>query len=301
MERLKTTGAILALVLAAAVTTGCDAFTRDINPRQYLGKEPEMTILLAEYHGPDSRNTANRVAAELKEKGFKKTYVVADVDEAFLCHGVYKKGFEDEDYKKDRTRLLAIRDAKGNPAFGRPWPSLMPESSPMTLYDATAAPGKYTVQVGAFDLYGRKADAVEYTRQLRRRGYPAYTHHGDIQSLVTLGAFGDDIFDNPYRKMDVSDPARIVSPEVKKLLTEFPRLYWNGHIFTDEEAEQMIVKRKRKYYNRRTGKMEDLVFDLGSMTRTRLVHIPKKRDVYRAQPQPTPPGPTMRPRQPRRW
>ena len=72
MERLRTTGAILALVLAAAVTTGCDAFTRDINPRQYLGKEPEMTILLAEYHGPDARNTANRVAAELTHPGLER-------------------------------------------------------------------------------------------------------------------------------------------------------------------------------------------------------------------------------------
>lgn len=300
MQRLRTTGAILAIVMAATVTTGCDMFTRSITPKQYLGKEPPMTILLAEYHGPDARNTANRLAGELTEKGFKKTYVVADVDEAYLCHGVYD-GFEDNDYLEDRTRLLAVLNTSGNPAFGRPWPSLMPEPAPMTLYDVTAAPGKYTVQVGSFDLYGRKADAVEYTRQLRRRGYPAYTHHGDVQSLVTIGAFGDEIFDNPYRKMDISNPARIVSPDVKRILKEFPRLYWNGHIFTDEEAEQMIVKRKRKRYNRRTGKMEDMVLDLGSVTKTRLVHIPKKRDVHRTQPQPTPPGPIMRPRRPQRW
>lgn len=287
-----------ACLAALAVLAGCNTMWGGIEPASYVGKEPPMTLLLAEYHGPDARNTADRVRDEMIEEGFKKTFVVADNDEAYLCHGLYK-GFDDKSFHADRDRITAVRDRTGRAAFGRPTASPLPETTPPTPYDLTRANGKYTVQVGTFDLYGRKEAANQYAAALRSEGYEAYVYHGPTQSIVTIGAFGDIIFDNPYRRR--TDPPQIISADVKRTLATFPYLNWNGHVFTEDELEKMTVRTKRVVYNTKTRSFEEVYVDtpIGEVAKSKLVHFPDETGMVRAPlapTQPMPPGPMPSPR-----
>ena len=90
----------------------------------------------------------------------------------------------------------------------------------------------YTLQVAAWgdfasgeiplDEIRRRAEA--YARELRTRGYTAYFHHDDDQhlSIVTVGLFD-------YTAIDPQ--SGLFSPEVERLLGEFPQHLVNGEPF----------------------------------------------------------------------
>ena len=229
-------GALLALA-------GCNGIWTGIDPQEYLGQEAPMTLLLAEYIGPDARATAERVRDELHQEGFKRAFVIADDDEAFLCHSLYT-GFDDRDYLPDKEQFAAMHDTSGRTAFGRPLASPLPEPTPLTLHSLLEARGQYTVQVGVFDLYGRKKMANDYADKLRAQGWKAYVYHGDTQSLVTIDAFGREIFDNWARADNPWDPAKIISTDVNRILAAMPYVNWNGHQFTEEEVAEIKITRR---------------------------------------------------------
>lgn len=292
---------VLLATAVASLAAGCNgAFSGPVKPEEYIGKEPPLTLLLAEFRGPQARSLAERACDGLHQRKFPAAYVLADDDEAFLCHSRYS-GLDDSRYGPDVKRIAEIRDREGKSLFGRTWLAPLPELTPPTPYPLTEARGKYTVQVGLFDLYGRKAAAVQVTEELRRKGYEAYTHHDETQSQVTIGAFGDIIFDNPARRFTPNDPPKIVSPDVRKILATFPLLNLNGHTLTRDEAAKIHVTRRG--FNPKTGRYEEAKVDVARYARSQLVHIPRKV-VSPTQPSPpptspTPTGPILRP--PSRW
>lgn len=285
MRNLIGHGRLLAVAIAATMATGlvmagCSTFggrRHDTsNLSRFNGQEPPVTILLAEAHGPRAREEAEATAAELKEKGMDDVFVVADEDEAYLCHGLYD-GITDENYKRDRMRVANIRDRSGKQVFGMAPPSPLPECEPpKSKYDISNADGQYTVMVGNFDAYNRMHDAEQYARKLRNDGWEAWVYHGEIRSHVTIGSFGRDIFDNPQRINNPLNPAVITSSEAKRVLEEFPYLYWNGHQFTEEEVEQLNVESDGpwKVQDPRDKKYYDLGRSYGELVRTKLVAIP---------------------------
>jgi len=282
-------GALLALA-------GCNGIWTGIDPQEYLGQEAPMTLLLAEYIGPDARATAERVRDELHQEGFKRAFVIADDDEAFLCHSLYK-GFDDPKYFPDKEKFAAMRDTSGRTAFGRPWASPLPEPTPPNRYDLLEARGQYTVQVGVFDLYGRKQMATDYAGQLRRQAWKAYVYHGASQSVVTIDAFGREIFDNWARADNPWDPAKVISPDVKRILAAFPYLNWNGHQFTAEEVAEIKVTRRTSVLLPKTSSpSREIVTDVSeSMFRSKLVRIPV-RTRQPTMPRMPAPGPIPSPR-----
>ncbi|MBN2583537.1 MAG: hypothetical protein JXL80_10750 [Planctomycetes bacterium] len=255
---------LLAAALVALAAPGCNPFSRGdqtIAPDfdRYIGKEPPQTFLLAEYKGTLSRNDAERVRQELVEKGLPKAFVIADDDEAFLCYGLYEKGRESKDYPDDQQQLARVRDAQGRPIFGVGLGSqlmLLPETTPYGRYDlqesTTAAnqeaakanklPKHYTVNVGTFssNVYHRKHMAVDFAESLRRRGQEAYVFHGGSYSHVTVGLFDNTIFDDWHRFANIANPAKIVSPEVQRILAAMPYQNLDGHQITAEEARQVV-------------------------------------------------------------
>jgi len=290
-----THGFLARLVVAAALLltlSGCDALWTGISPEKYIGQEAPMTLLLAEYVGPDARVTAERVRDDLHDKGFKRAFVIADDDEAFLCHSLYS-GFDDPDYLPDKERFAAVRDTSGRTAFGRPLASPLPEPTPMTLYNLLEARGQYTVQVGVFDLYGRKRMANDYAETLRRQGWKAYVYHGDTQSLVTVDTFGREIFDNWARADNPWDPAKIISPDVNRILAALPYVNWNGHQFTKEEVDEIkITRRTSVLLPKSSSPTREITTDMSeSMFRSKLVRIP-----VRARQPAMPRGPIPSPR-----
>lgn len=268
------------VLLIAGCTGGggglANLFIGDVQPSRYIGQEPPMTILLVVYNGPDARATAERVMQDLKDIDFPKTFVVADADEAYVCHGIYS-GFDDPAYKKDKDRLAQVRDPQGLSAFGRPLASTLPEPAPPTRYPLQKADGEFTVQVGVFDLYGRKREAIDYTDRLRRQGWEAYTFHGDTQSLVTIGAYGKVIFDNWARTQNPYDPPKVVSSDVKNVLANFPCLNWNGHQFTPKEVKEIkITKQTSGIASRdRTGGQARKVDISAALLTSKIVRIPE--------------------------
>ena len=264
------------LAALALLVAGCQGVSRDktsgykIHTEQYLGKEPPLTILLAEYHGPTALADAQRLCAQLLTQGFSDAFVVGEVDEAYLCYGTYQDRL-DKKYHEDKLKITTIREPSGKPAFGPGLGVLLPEAAPRSPYDLSRARGTYTVMVATFDLYGHKHAAADYAAQLRKEGWPAYAHQSDVMSHVTIGVFNNDIFAADEKGTPLSPEDRaalaklnlhqqaarevfqewkefnsttkisavIVSPEVKRILAAFPYLNWDGHLFTAAEADRM--------------------------------------------------------------
>jgi len=291
---------IVLLAAIAAASAGCNGGTGVIHPNDYLGKEAPLTLLLVEYHGPEARSAAEKVCRDLQREGFSDAFFLADEDEGYVCHGKYED-FSDENYKRDVKRLVGLRDRQGNSVFGRPWLMLLPETAPPTSYLLTDVPAryKYTVQVGLFELYGRKTAATRFAEELRRKGYEAYVYHGDTQSQVTIGSFSGIIFDNEARLLDPKDPPKVVSPDVKKILADFPLLNVDGYTMTPEEAAKLGEHVTRKIRDPQTGKYVETKFDVARTLRSQIVLIPRRssRTTQPSQPmrtQPLPAGPSLR-------
>jgi hypothetical protein len=298
---MKHTIGIVLLAAVATASAGCNGGSGVINPNDYIGKEAPLTLLLVEYHGPEARSAAEKACSNLQREGFGDAFFLADEDEGYVCHGKYED-FADTNYRRDVKRLVGLRDRQGNSIFGRPWLMLLPEPAPPTSYLLTDVPTKYryTVQIGLFELYGRKKAASRFTEDLRRKGYEAYVYHGDTQSQVTIGSFGGIIFDNEARILDPKDPPKIISPDVKKILVDFPLLNVDGYTMTPEEATKLGEHVTRKIRDPETGKYVETKFDVARTLRSQVVLIPR-RSVRPAQPsqprstQPLPAGPTLRP------
>jgi hypothetical protein len=261
------------LILAAAGCQGVmnsDISGGKIRADQYLGKEPPLTILLEEFHGPAAKAGADHMCAQLLTQGLSEAFVIADADEAYLCYGAYRDRL-DKNYHEDKVKISRIRDTAGKMTFGPGLGVLLPEAAPRSPYDLARARGAYTVMVATFDLYGHKHAATDYAAQLRKEGWPAYVFQGDVMSHVTIGVFNNEIFAADERGMPLSPEdkaalaklnvhqqaarevfaewkqfssstkvaAVIISPDVKRILATFPYLNWDGHIFTAAEAAKM--------------------------------------------------------------
>jgi hypothetical protein len=77
-------------------------------------------------------------------------------------------------------------------------------------WDLAIAEAEFSLQVAVYynddKMHDRKKAAVEKCRQLRRKGYQAYYHHGVTCSIVTVGAFG------PEALVDESGRVRYITP-----------------------------------------------------------------------------------------
>ncbi len=259
---------LMAVVAMSVSVSGCTLFgggnqTIAPNLERYVGKEPPRTFLLIEYRGVLARQDAERVRQELIEKGLPKAFVIADDDEAYLCYGLYEKGQSSKASAKDQQELTRVRDVQGRPIFGVGLGSqlmLLPETTPRSTYDLEAAaaeanrkaaqerklPKRYTINVGTFsgELYYRKHMAVDFAEKLRRDGYEAYVYHGTSSSHVTVGLFDNTLFDDWRRMANISNPAKVVSPEAQRILASLPYQNLDGHQVTAEEAQQVVEAEK---------------------------------------------------------
>ncbi len=303
---------ISALLFAAAGCHGLgDTKGGNLHTDQFLGKEPPLTILMEEFHGPAAQADADRICAELISHGLSEAFVVAEADEAYLCCGTYRD-IQDKHYLENKTKISQIRDPAGNPVFGRGWGVLLPEAAPRSPYDLARAHGSYTVMVATFDLYGHKHAAAEYAEKLRAEKWPAYAYQSDVMSHVTIGAFNDDIFaaDEKGAPLSPEDKAAlaklnlhqkaarevfeewkafnlstqgpkgaavIISPEVKRILAVFPYLNWDGHVFTAEEAAKMQGTSTRRVEDAKGAPTPDVVkkkTNFARLVKSSLVAIP---------------------------
>lgn len=187
----------LLVACAAAAITGC-------------ASEP-WTIECLTLSGSTHRQTAVAVADVLRNTPGvlpANVYILHDQQDSSIYHGTYQRRINrrtgqrpvPEELRADLAMLKELADDQGRhlfigatmvieplPDVGRPeWNLLNVE-------------GEYTLQVAAFfrdhDLHNFKQAAAEYCASLRNKGYPAYYHHGESISVVTIGVFGHEALD----------------------------------------------------------------------------------------------------------
>jgi len=208
-----------ALILAAlaVLTAGCrpDAAQR------------QLTILLVEYKGPQAAASAQRLVRELSAQGLPDVFAVEGAEYASVCVGRYDS-WKDEDADRMLKRVRVIRDARGQYPFAGVMLVPVPEPLPKNPWPLEEADGLFTLHVASWEAPGRMANAQQYAGSLRSRGYEAYVYHGPRLSMVTLGAFGMGIFDDPGKVGQPNAKPKILDPKVLDLIKQFPRMRLEG-------------------------------------------------------------------------
>jgi hypothetical protein len=217
------------VVLAAASLTGavgCGS-PPELAPRQ-------VTIVVGEYHGDDATAQAEALRRQVASQGFNDVFTLHDAQEAFVCvghFGSWEKGHD------TLTRVQKIRDAQGRYPFVTSMLSPMPEPTPTNSWPLEMADGDYSLQVAVWEDPGRARKAQAYCAELRAQGFQAYAYHGPQFSVVSVGAFLNNIFDHPeYVGLvpDANKPAppkpQITDQKVLDLMKKFPVIRLEGEL-----------------------------------------------------------------------
>ncbi|HUX16540.1 MAG TPA: hypothetical protein VMW52_08700 [Phycisphaerae bacterium] len=204
-------GLLAAALALAAALGGCEPAQRD------------LTILLVEYQGPEARPSADRLAGELADQKLPDVFVVEGPDYAAVCVGRYRT-WNDTKAREMMGRVRRIRDARGQYPFQGVMLVPVPEPAPKTSWALEEAPGVYSLYVAGWESLGRKENAQAYAANLRKEGWEAYVYHGPRLSMVTIGAFGPDLFDDASKIGRPGVKPTIVHPKALEILRAFPYL-----------------------------------------------------------------------------
>lgn len=212
--------AMLAAGAVALLASGC-------GPTAARDDQRDITVLLLEYKGPLAHESAERLAGELKAQGLKETFIVKGADHAAVCVGRYPS-WKDTEADQMLLRVRHIRDARGQYPFAGVMLVPIPESLPENPWPLEQANGLLSLHVASWEAPGRMARAQAYAQELRQQGYEAYAYQGPRLSMVTIGAFGIGIFDNPAKVGVPGQTPEIVDPKVLTLIKAFPRMRLEG-------------------------------------------------------------------------
>ncbi len=206
----------LTLAAVAVLAAGCR-----------LSEQRKLTVVLVEYKGPEAVASAQRLVKELSAQGLPDVFTVEGAEYASVCVGRYNS-WKDADADAMLKRVRVIRDARGQYPFAGVLLVPVPEPLPKNPWPLEQADGLFTLHVGSWEAPGRMASAQRYAGSLRSRGYEAYAYHGPRLSMVTLGAFGMRIFDDPGKVGRPKAKPKIIDPKVLGLIKKFPRMRLEG-------------------------------------------------------------------------
>lgn len=225
--RFSAAALVLAGLAPALASIGCQAMATQ-QPQQR-----QLTVLLAEYRGPDAAASARRVGKELSDKGVPNVFIVEGADLASLCVGRFGS-WRDKDADETLKSVRRIRDAAGQYPFAGVMLVPVPEATPPNPWPLEKTKGLFTFHVASWEAPGRKTRAQAYAAELRSQGYDAYVYHGPRLSMVTLGSFGPEIFDNAGLIGQQGAKPKVVSPHVLELIRRFPRMRLEGEVAPPE-------------------------------------------------------------------
>jgi hypothetical protein len=224
-HRRRTMQAALVLVGLALVATsaGC---------RMSAMQQPaqrQLTILLAEYRGPAPTDDALRVGKELADKGLRDVFVVEGAGVASLCVGHYNS-WQDKAADEMLKIVRTIRDASDQYPFAGVMLVPIPEPLPQNPWPLEKAKGPFTLHVASWEAPGRTAKAQAYGAELRAQGYEAYVLHGPRLSIVTIGSFGPEVYDDPSAVGRPGAKPKIVNSTILDLQKKFPSVRLEGEL-----------------------------------------------------------------------
>ena len=231
----------LAAATAALVLVGCNGATSTQTA------DGHYTIQLKAFGSP----LKHRLVAEQfkqhteKDTGWKGLFAYPEKDKTQLCWGRYSRI---EDAQKNLRKAKRYKAHNDKTVYAMALVIAMPgQDVGPPEWKLQGAKGLYSVLVAVFydvpdqDYIGRERFAVEYCRQLRKRGLEAYYYHGTTTSAVAVGAF-------PEAAIRVSrDPGvqkrTIVNREMKRIIDRVNRLAVNGR----EQRILFSTKKERKF------------------------------------------------------
>ncbi len=278
-------GAMLLVACGCATAPRSDSGFRVKPAGSVFGpKGSPWTILCMEVRGPERLDRIGQITGTLRRTPSIRSDDIVLMDDpddvARLYYGVYYRRTDPKTGKRSipkrlRANIDTIKQL-GNRQSGQyyfltarivrvPTPDAGHPDWMLSKVDAV-----YSLQVAAFEptneFWDFKLAAAEYCKELRKKGYEAYYHHGPGCSVVTVGAFGADAV------IQVADGRRYYSGEVTAMqrdeLLKYNRL--NGRIY----------RARNKTYDRLNGRIYRARSDRGEMVRvpSRLVETPSDRD-----------------------
>jgi hypothetical protein len=212
--------ALLALGLLAMACVGA---------RCESGKPENITIVLIEYTGAEGPVEADRLARELTAKGLKDVFVVAGPEVTSVCTGHFTS-WKDPEADKTLHTVRQIRDASGQRPFAQVMLVPVPAAAARNEWPLEKAQGVYTLHVATWglDMANRETAAQAYCATLRAKGVEAYVYHGPRFSMVTIGGFGPNIFDDPSKVGKPDVKPEVVDPQALDLIRKFPTMKLDG-------------------------------------------------------------------------
>jgi hypothetical protein len=194
-------------------------------------EDGRYTILLFVCRPPTGHAAQAKHYKEATEKdaGWKHLFVVHKEGHSLLCWGKYKTVRDAAPNLQKAHKYVTPASIK---LYARaiviPLPGKEDVGPPEWRLDQVPRTYVYTVLVAEFydvpeaDYVGRRDFAVDYCRQLRQQGLPAFYRHDPASSIVTVGAFERTAVQF-VRKPGKRDP-QLVQQEINDLLRSFPRL-----------------------------------------------------------------------------
>ncbi len=195
------------------------------------------SIVLTKLNGAGMDRAQNMLKIIQNDAGLKDAFIEQRSEGLVIAYGSYLGRDEAmKDLERIRkTRLMSTTPFE-NAIIAPPSSGELRGSNPM--YDLRTAKQRYgeqavyTLQIGVYgrvdyqspipeELAAYRKAAEEAVRDLRGQGEIAFYYHAPARSMVTIGVFGEDDFDNstlpPYQ-----------SPKLKQARDKFPNNLLNG-------------------------------------------------------------------------
>lgn len=195
------------------------------------------SIVLTKLNGAGMDRAQSMLRIIQNDAGLKDAFIEQRSEGLVIAYGSYLGRDEAmKDLERVRkTRLMSTTPFE-NAIIAPPSSGELRGSNPM--YDLRTAKKRYgeqavyTLQVGVYgrvdyqsptpeELVAYRKAAEEAVRDLRAQGEIAFYYHAPARSMVTIGVFGEDDFDNttlpPYQ-----------SPKLKQAREKFPNNLLNG-------------------------------------------------------------------------
>lgn len=195
------------------------------------------SIVLTKLNGAGMDRAQNMLKIIQNDAGLKDAFIEQRSEGLVIAYGSYLGRDEAmKDLERIRkTRLMSTTPFE-NAIIAPPSSGELRGSNPM--YDLRTAKQRYgeqavyTLQIGVYgrvdyqspspeELVAYRKAAEDAVRDLRGQGEIAFYYHAPARSMVTIGVFGEDDFDNstlpPYQ-----------SPKLKQARDKFPNNLLNG-------------------------------------------------------------------------
>lgn len=245
----------------------------------------QWTILVHNVRGPAHIIESKRFKDQLTATtGLNQWYLIHGASDSTLYYGYYKEmSGESPDaarLKVDLDKIKELRDAMTDrPLFAQALVVGLDSADPVAPpeWNLASSGGHYTLVIGTYaGNIERKQAAVDVVRELRSQNIPAYYHHGDAASTVSIGAWPTSAADEG-QAVENRDPSKRVivaagapTPEVERaiekagregavtltpsfvprdpnmiaMMKEYPHLHTNGGVYVNKVKDQVTGQLK---------------------------------------------------------